>query len=101
MAKQTRPYEDKLSDDAKAILGGLFGMGLLTGVTFQLVESKPTARAQAALDECVRIGALTLTKGEKRVDGSCSATYKATFQASVYLPCASKAKGFTITEPIR
>ncbi len=42
-----------LSDDAKTILGGWFGLGL-TEVSFALREGRPTQRTQKAIDECVR-----------------------------------------------
>jgi hypothetical protein len=51
-----------LSDDAKIILGGCFGVMGIPGkstLTFQMKESRPTARAKAALDDCVRAGALS------------------------------------------
>ncbi|MFD3263150.1 hypothetical protein [Phenylobacterium ferrooxidans] len=50
---------DALSDDAKAMAGAHFGlmmwprMGMLT---FQMVENRPNARGQAALDELVAKG---------------------------------------------
>lgn len=43
---------DTLSDDAKCILGGWFGLGL-TEVSFAMREGRPTKRCQAAIDECV------------------------------------------------
>lgn len=46
-----------LSDDAKVILGGWFGLGL-TEVSFAMREGRPTARTQAAIDECVKAGVL-------------------------------------------
>ncbi len=48
---------DRLSDDAKCILGGWFGMGL-TEMRFALRAGRPTVRAQAAIDECVAAGIL-------------------------------------------
>jgi hypothetical protein len=49
-----------LSDDAKIILGGYFGYGIAgtTTLVFGMKESRPTARAQAALDQLVKAGAL-------------------------------------------
>lgn len=48
----------ELSFDAKILAGALFGI-MMTEVTFHMVESQPTARTQAALDEMVCKGALT------------------------------------------
>lgn len=59
---ESQPSAD-LSDDAKAVAGGLFGMGGRTKVTFQMVESRPTARTQAALDELVAVGLVTKEDG--------------------------------------
>ena len=50
-----------LSDDAKQVAGGLFSMGSKTRVTFGMVESRPTARCQAGLDEMVAAGIITRT----------------------------------------
>lgn len=50
-----------LSDDAKVLLGGYFGMLGIAGkssLQFAMRESRPTARAQTALDELVEAGAL-------------------------------------------
>lgn len=49
--------QPELSDDAKVILGGWFGLGL-TEVSFAMAEGRPTARTQAAIDECVKAGVL-------------------------------------------
>lgn len=69
-----------LSDDAKILLGGCFGILGIPGkttLTFGMKESRPTARAKAALDECVLAGALSqrsLTGGgvEYLVQVNCS-----------------------------
>lgn len=69
-----------LSDDAKILLGGCFGVLGIPGkttLTFGMKESKPTTRAKAALDECVLAGALSqrsLTGGgvEYLVQVNCS-----------------------------
>ena len=45
---------DTLSDDAKALAGVWFGLMKVDGMgtlTLHLIENKPTARTQAALDE--------------------------------------------------
>lgn len=50
-----------LSDDAKALLGGYFGILGMPGkstLKFGMKESRPTKRAQTALDELVKAGAL-------------------------------------------
>ncbi|MEG3806660.1 hypothetical protein DBT53_002640 [Aerococcus mictus] len=41
-----------LSEDAKAVAGGLFGLGL-TALNFEMMVNEPTKRMQAALDELV------------------------------------------------
>lgn len=51
-----------LSDDAKIMLGGYFGVLGIPGkssLQFGMQKSRPTERAQAALDELVESGALT------------------------------------------
>lgn len=46
-----------LSDDAKAVLGSWFGMMNVEGdLHFKMQRVRPTARAQAALDELVAAG---------------------------------------------
>lgn len=48
-----------LTDDAKVVLGSCCGMMTVGGtLSFGLVESRPTARCQAALDSCVKAGYL-------------------------------------------
>ena len=47
----------EVSDDAKAIMGGIFGLGL-TDLSFSMGKSKPSPRAQAALDELVEAQAV-------------------------------------------
>lgn len=44
---------ERLSDDAKVLFGGWFGLGL-TEVSFAMREGRPTKRAQAAIDELVK-----------------------------------------------
>lgn len=55
---------EKLSDMAKAVAGGWFGMMRpSTGkLTFSLVKSKPTPEAQAALDELVQAGVVSVER---------------------------------------
>lgn len=51
-----------LSDDAKIMLGGYFGVlgkPYKSSLQFGMQESRPTERAQTALDELVVAGALT------------------------------------------
>lgn len=60
-AKLTEAKSVALSDDAKAIAGGWFGMmkpGESGGLTFRMKDSRPTARAQAALDELLAAGVI-------------------------------------------
>lgn len=52
----------ELSDDAKAVAGAHFGLLGKVGsseLIFHMIESKPTRRMQAALDELVELGFLT------------------------------------------
>lgn len=58
----------KLSDDAKFFASSMFSMmepgeGTLT---FQMVESKPSARSQAALDELVGAGLVSVEPANSR-----------------------------------
>ena len=56
--------DDVLSDDAKAVAGGWFGF-MRPGagrVTCHMRETKPTARAQAAIDELVAAGIVKVSK---------------------------------------
>lgn len=57
-----QPMLDALSDDAKAVAGGWFGLMNPGGgeLTFALVQNKPTARAQAALAELVAAGVISV-----------------------------------------
>ena len=50
----------ELSDDAKGLFSCLWGMpiGKATVLKFRMCENRPTARAQAALDELVAAGFL-------------------------------------------
>lgn len=54
------PELEKLSTDAKVVGGAWFGMGSKTIVTLHLIENKPTAHTQSALDEMVRAGVLSV-----------------------------------------
>lgn len=56
----SEPWFDAASTDAKIIAGTMFGAK--TSVTFQMRESRPTPRAQAALDELMAAGALLGTR---------------------------------------
>lgn len=54
---------DTLSDDAKAIAGCWFARMRVNGesaLTLQLIELKPAPRTQAALDELVACGAISV-----------------------------------------
>lgn len=50
----------KYSDDARAVLGAWFGFGGKTKLELMLRENKPAPRTQAALDELVAAGALSV-----------------------------------------
>lgn len=56
-----------LSDDARCVYTALFGYGRAgsSTLTFHMDESKPTPRTQAALDELVAAGRLTVTPFNK------------------------------------
>lgn len=61
-----------LSDDAKVLLGGYFGIFGMPGkstLTFGMKKSRPTKRAQVALDELVKAGALSRRDSETGGDG--------------------------------
>ncbi len=53
------PMED-LSFDAKVLAGSWFGLGMRSTVTLHLMESQPTARTQAAIDELVSKGVIAV-----------------------------------------
>lgn len=56
----------EISDDAKAVMGAWFGTTMQTTVNLHLIESRPTARTQAALQELVKNGYLaTAPFGER------------------------------------
>lgn len=58
----SRALMKSLSDDAKVLLGGYFGILGMPGkstLKFGMKESRPTKRAQIALDELVKAGALS------------------------------------------
>jgi len=60
----TKDLMKSLSDDAKVILGcyfGYLGMPGKSTLGFGMKQSKPTQRAQNALDELVEAGAMTRT----------------------------------------
>lgn len=58
--------EAHLTDDAKVVLGSYCGMMIVGGtLSFGLVESRPTARGQAALDSCVKAGYLVRSEPEE------------------------------------
>lgn len=50
--------DESLSKEARAVLGAWFGMGGDTTLTLRLQQSRPTEKAQAALDELVAAGIL-------------------------------------------
>lgn len=60
-----------LSDDAKILLGGVFGVLGIPGkskLSFGMEKSKPTERAQTALDELVKAGALSREVEGRKVE---------------------------------
>lgn len=88
----------KLSEDAEYLARNIFWYA--GKLTFQEVESKPTARTQAALDELVDTGILTV-EPFNRFGGKVYTRVKEVFKK----PATQKmhdtiGKGFTITEKI-
>jgi hypothetical protein len=74
--KSAAPWIATLSDDAKCVIGGHFGMMITPGkgdVTFQTPWNR-TPRAIAAFDEAVAAGVLSVVDGEK---GRWARTYRA------------------------
>lgn len=49
----------EISDDAKAVFGAWFGTTMQTTVVLQLIETQPTKRTQAAIDELIAKGYVT------------------------------------------
>lgn len=101
MTRTPTPHADireraSLPIDAKAVLGALF---IANDVVFQLVESRPAPRMQAALDELEKAGAVVKEALPTRADGSHGVRYKACWPSSDYRRFASKAQ-FPIVEPI-
>lgn len=88
-----------LSDDAKAVAGCFFG--ITTALNFAMIESRPTKRMQAALDELVASGLVTVE--ELNVVGGKS--YKRNDEAN-FMPYMKWVREngdlakFQITEPI-
>jgi len=94
-----------LSIDARIVAGSLFGLfGEKAGVTFLMQENRPTARCQAALDELVSAGDLTVedanTLGGKtyRPTRTFKDEYLEVGRLAAEDPETTK---FPITEPIR
>lgn len=87
-----------VSDDAKAIMGGVFGLGM-TDLSFKMAESKPTARTKAALDELVKAGAIVC----ESINAAGGVRYKPRIPADPYGKWFRRnmAKGkFPLAEPI-
>lgn len=89
----------EMSFDAKVVAGACFGI-LMKTLVFQMRESRPTARTQAALDELVRRGDLT----REIINGRGGVKYTATRQfADEYAFVGGQereAVTFRITEPL-
>jgi hypothetical protein len=88
-----------LSDDAKALMGAIFGTLGSPTLVFQLVESRPHPRCQAALDELVAAGAVYKENLPTRGDGSHGVSYKSCWDASEFRRYRDLAK-FPLNEPI-
>lgn len=86
-----------LSDDAKGFAGCLWSspIGTMTELVFHMVESRPTARAQAALEELVAAGFLLQ---EVRMPGE-KTTYRPT-ESMARFKRFKKLGRFPLTEPI-
>ena len=88
-----------LSIDAKAVLGSVFQNGC--GLSFCMVESKPTARMQAALDELVKAEMIVRENGVLRGPSvPRGVKYKARVSTEMYRRFASKAD-IIIAEPVK
>ncbi len=87
-----------LSADAKAVLGSIFQHGM--ELRYQLIESRPTARMQAALDELVQAEMIVKANTVMRADGTCGVVYRARVPTESYKRFASKGKGIILAEPI-
>ncbi len=70
----------ELSDEAKAVAGVAFGLGDKCVLSFGMVESRPSAKTQAALDELLAAGLIT----RKQINQSGAVEYRATTDLSEY-----------------
>ena len=88
----------ELSLDAKCVLGSVFSFPGCE-LSFQLIESRPTARMQAALDELVAANIVARNYGYERADGSRAVKYKACIPTEPYRRFGSKCD-IIVAEPI-
>lgn len=87
-----------LSLDAKAVLGSVFQHGC--ELSYQLIENRPPARMQAALDELIKAEMIVKDHMPLRADGSRGVKYKARVPTDAYRSFGAKAKGLLLSEPI-
>lgn len=92
------PRKADLSLDAKAVLGSIFSFSGCE-LSFQLIENRPTARMQAALDELVAAKVVAKDYGYERADGSRAVKYKCCIPTEPYRRFGKKA-AFAVAEPI-
>lgn len=86
-----------LSIDASCVLGAVFQHGMV--LSFQMIESRPTPRMQAALDELLKAEIIVKEFGCERGDGSRVIKYKARVPVDAYRRFAKKSD-IVIAEPI-
>lgn len=89
-----------LSNDAKALMGTVFAMCGGPTLQFQMIESRPSKRCQAALDELVVAKIIVKDNLPTRADGSCGVSYKACWPGEDFKRFA-KHGNFPIAEPIK
>lgn len=92
------PRAKNLSLEAKACLGSIF---MFPGceLSFQMIENRPTARMQAALDELVGAGVIDKRHGTERADGSRAVIYKSCIPTESFHRFGSKCD-IIVAEPI-
>lgn len=95
---ETLDRMNELSKDAWAVLGAWFGIGRGCTLTFRMDKSRPTARAQKALDEIVKAGIIKSEPFNKY--GGVTYIPIQEFDRRKALSACRKARDFTLTEPI-
>jgi hypothetical protein len=88
-----------ISDDAKALLGTVFAFGATT-LSFQMKESRPTARVSAALKELVHHEAVIPSS----INQAGGVEYRIRIDTDPYrkwVACNKSKAAFELVEPIR